>query len=142
VPVGVPSPPDLLVLHAVRVTGMTGEGAVARRTGLPGDVVHELLLDDESRGWVRHVAFADLAGWTLTESGRVEGQRRLANELDRSGARPVVEDAHATFLRLNERFLSTVTRWQVRPQPWCHTVWIQLHEDLVATLGEERGSRG
>ena len=23
-----------------------------------------------------------------------------------------------TFARLNERFLSTLTRWQIRPQPW------------------------
>ena len=212
-PDGCPSPPDLLVLHAVRVMGMADPASVVRRTGLGPEVVHEQLLDDQARGWVQHVAFADLAGWALTESGRAEGERRLADELDRTGARDAVDAAHTTFVRHNERFLATVTRWQLRPQPgdplaanahddpqwdgrvldelaghgrrlravcpplaaaldrfsgydvryataldradagqlaWvdapgvesCHTVWIQLHEDLVATLGLERGSQG
>lgn len=213
VPEGSPSPADLLVLHAVRVMGMADPASVARRTGLSGEVVLEQLLDDQARGWVQHVAFADLAGWALTDSGRVEGERRLAAELDRTGAREAVDVAHRTFLRQNERFLATVTRWQLRPMPgdplaanthddpeWdgrvldelaahgrrlqavcatlsaaldrfagydtryaaaleradaghlasvdapgiesCHTVWIQLHEDLIATLGAERGSQG
>jgi hypothetical protein len=209
---GRPSPPDLLVLHAVRVMGMADPASVARRTGVAVEVVTEQLLDDQARGWVRHVAFADLAGWTLTESGRAEGERRLAAELDHTGTREAVDAAHRTFLRQNARFLSTVTRWQLRPVPgdplaanthedpewdgivldeladhgrrlesvgaalagalerfagydaryaaaleradagqlaWvdapgiesCHTVWIQLHEDLMATLGVERGSQ-
>ncbi len=191
---------------------MADPASVARRTGLGDEVVLEQLLDDQARGWVQHVAFADLAGWALTESGRVEGERRLAAELDHTGARETVDAAHRTFLRQNARFLATVTRWQLRPQPgdplaanthddpewdgrvldeladhgrrlesvcavlagglgrfagyddryaaaleradagqlaWvdapgiesCHTVWIQLHEDLVATLGVERGSQ-
>jgi len=211
--VGTPSSPELLTLHAVRVTGMTDAEAVARRTGLARDVVEDLLLDDQARGWVTRVAFADLAGWSLTEAGRLEGERRLAEELERTGARAVVERAHDTFARLNERFLSTLTRWQIRPQPWdrlaanehddpvwdgrvldelasyqrrlgplcaqasaaldrfagyddrfatalaraengqlgwvdgpdvdsCHLVWLQLHEDLIATLGLERGAAG
>ncbi len=208
---GRPSSPELLALHVVRVTGMTDAAAVAQRTGLAREVAEELLLDDEARGWVSRVVFADLAGWSLTEAGRLEGERRLAEELDRTGARAVVDSAHETFARLNERFLSTLTRWQIRPQPWdrlaandhddpvwdgrvldelasfrrrlgplcaeltavldrfagyddrftaalgqaeagrltwvdgvgvdsCHTVWIQLHEDLLATLGLERGA--
>ena len=208
---GRPSSPELLALHVVRVTGMTDAAAVAQRTGLAREVAEELLLDDEARGWVSRVVFADLAGWSLTEAGRLEGERRLAEELDRTGARAVVDSAHETFARLNERFLSTVTRWQIRPQPWdrlaandhddpvwdgrvldelvsyrrrlgplcaeltaaldrfagyddrfaaalaraeegqlawvdgagvdsSHTVWIQQHEDLLATLGLERGA--
>jgi hypothetical protein len=211
--VGSPSSPELLTLHAVRVSGMADAGAVARRTGLARDLVEDLLLDDEARGWVGRVAFADLAGWSLTDAGRAEDERRLAEELDRTGARPAVDRAHETFARLNERFLSTLTRWQIRPQPWdrlaandhddpvwdgrvldelasfrrrlgplcaelttvldrfagyddrftaalgqaeagrltwvdgvgvdsCHTVWIQLHEDLLATLGLQRGAGG
>ena len=210
---GHPSPPDLAVLHAVRVCGMADIGRLAARTGLDRVEVQEQLLDDESRGWVRRVEFADLSGWTLSDRGRVEGERRLAEELDRTGARPVVDRAHATFARLNQRFLETLTRWQIRPQPWdvmaandhtdhrwddrvldelashgrrlapvgaeltavldrfagyddryaralhrvargetswvdgtgidsCHTVWIELHEDLLATLGLERGQEG
>jgi len=208
--VGLTSNPDLLVLHAVRVTGMAATAAIADRTDLRRDVVEEHLLDDEARGWVRRVDFADLAGWTPTESGRVEDERRLADELERTGARPAVEGAHTTFERLNARVLGSLTRWQIRPRSWdplaandhddvpwdervldelasygrrlgplcsgltaaldrfrgyderyaaalrralagqrawvdgagvdsCHTVWIQLHEDLLATLGLARG---
>ena len=104
-PEGSPSPPDLLVLHAVRVMGMADPASVVRRTGLGPEVVHEQLLDDQARGWVQHVAFADLAGWALTESGRAEGERRLADELDRTGARGAVDAAHTTFVRQNARFL-------------------------------------
>ena len=210
---GHPSSPELLTLHAVRVTGMTDAFAIAHRTGLAREVVEDLLLDDEARGWVQRVAFADLAGWSLTETGRLEGERRLADELDRTGARPAVERVHDTFARLNERFLLTLTRWQIRPQSWdrlaandhddpvwdgrvldelasyrrrlgplcaeltaalerfagyderyaaaltraeagqlrwvdgtgvdsCHTVWIQLHEDLLSTLGIDRTTMG
>ena len=210
---GSPSSPELLALHAVRVSGMADADAVARRTGLARGLVEDLLLDDQARGWVGRVVFADLAGWSLTDAGRAEDERRLAEELDRSGARPAVDRGHETFARLNERFLSTLTRWQIRPQPWdrlaandhddpvwdgrvldelasfrrrlgplcaeltavldrfagyddrftaalgqaeagrlawvdgvgvdsCHTVWIQLHEDLLATLGLQRGAGG
>lgn len=113
-----PSSPELLTLHTVRVCGMTDASRIAGRTGLPRDVVHDLLLDDQSRGWVSRVEFAGLAGWSLTDAGRAEGERRLAEELRATGARGVVEAAHDTFAVLNARFLSTLTRWQIRPQPW------------------------
>ena len=192
---------------------MVDAAAVSRRTGVRRELAEDLLLDDQARGWVRRVAFADISGWSLTETGRLEGERRLAEELERTGTRPAVEHAHDTFARLNDRFLSTLTRWQLRPQPWdrlaandhddpvwdgrvldelasygrrlgplcaeltgalerfagydqryaaalahaeagrvswvdgvsvdsCHTVWIQLHEDLLSTLGLDRGTAG
>jgi len=204
------SAPDLLVLHALRITGMADCGSVARRFSLDTSVVEEQLLDDESRGWVQRVRFADLRAWSLTSAGRIEGERLLAEELDHSRAREVVSDAHAHFAPLNTRFLRAVTDWQLRTEPldrlvtndhtdprwndrvlatvrsvgrslesiddrlsatldrftgysarfaaalaqvergrltWldepaiasCHTVWFQLHEDLLATLGIERG---
>jgi hypothetical protein len=204
------SAPDLLVLHALRLVGMADCAAVARRFSLDASVVEEQLLDDESRGWVQRVRFADLRAWSLTIAGRLEGERLLAEELDRSGARDEVAGAHTHFLPLNTRFLRAVTDWQLRSEPldrlvpndhtdprwddrvlatvrsvgrslesiderlgatlhrftgysarftsalaqvergrltWldepaiasCHTVWFQLHEDLLATLGIERG---
>jgi hypothetical protein len=207
------STPEDLVLHGPRVLGFASAARISRRYGLADDVVRELLLDFEAAGWVQHSRFADSAGWHLTEAGRVEGERRLARELDESGTREAVTAAHRQFLPLNRRFGTACTRWQVRPdrldpmafndhsdwkwdeavlrtmealgrdlravvaqvaqrlqrfdgyadrysaalrrvndgqRRWvdapdadsCHTVWIQLHEDLLATLGIPRGSDG
>jgi hypothetical protein len=211
---GVPahrSQPADLSLHAVRLLGFADARAIARRFGQDAEEVHEHLLDFEAFGWVTRSEFAGSGGWSLTEVGRGENRRRLAAELDATGARAVVVDVHARFEPLNARFLEAATRWQVRPLPgqpmasndhadhrwddrvlealgsvgghlapleaeladelarfggyaqryqdavlrairgerrWvdgvgidsCHTVWMQLHEDLLATLGRERGS--
>ena len=204
------SEPELLVLHSIRIQGMAPTAAIAGRFSLDATAVQELLLDFEAYGWVYRVAFADLSGWTLSEAGKQEGQRRLAAELDLAGARDLVTASHADFAQLNGRFLTLVTKWQIRPTPrdawaandhqdwaWdedvlksltnvsrrlrpvgddlsaalarfagysdrfdkalgrvdkgersyvdqpkidsCHTVWFELHEDLLATLGMERG---
>ena len=205
------SAPELLVLHAVRVKGMAGGAAVARRFDLDRDVVEELLLDYEALGWISRATFADIGGWALTARGRAEHERRLAAELDQAGACSQVVAAHGTFMSLNARLLTAVTNWQIRPErtdplaandhtdwrwdervlgdlrwlgrqlrplsdqlaaalerlsgyadryeaalakvdrgqrAWvdqpridsCHTVWMELHEDLLATLRLERGS--
>jgi hypothetical protein len=205
------STPDLLVLHAVRVTGMADDDAVARRAGIDRDKASELLEDDEAYGWVTRVEFAGTGGWTLTERGRAEDSGRLAVELDSSGARAVVERAYGEFESLNGRLVKACTDWQLRPTPsdrlavndhsdpewdarvrnelatladelkrvvgglsgalarfggyderfaaaltrvragerqWvagigvasCHSVWMELHEDLLSTLGIPRGA--
>jgi hypothetical protein len=205
------SSPELLALHGVRVLGFAAAGEVAARYRLDAGQVGELLLDDEARGWVRRSEFAGLAGWSITDTGRLENERRLAEELDAAGARQVATEVHAGFVPLNRRFGTACTRWQIRPAPWdrmalndhtghrwdeqvlrslaflgdaldrvcaplvealprfgghvdryraalarvdrgerawvdapdrtsCHIVWIQVHEDLLATLGIERGT--
>jgi len=204
------SSPELLVLHAVRIQGMTDPGRIALRLALAPGAVEELLLDDEAHGWVQRVGFADVSGWSLTGAGRDQGGRMLAEELRATGARTAVEAAYGSFIQLNGRLLTLLTRWQIRPEPWdsmasndhsdwawdedvlkglahllrnlrpigdqlanalsrfafypdrfsaaldrvdrgerkwvdepkidsCHTVWFELHEDLLATLGLERG---
>lgn len=204
---------DDLALHGPRVLGFASPGAIAARFGLDAEDVEDLLLEFGARGWVSHSSFAGSRGWSLTDTGRVENERRLAAELDLAGARDVVAAAHREFLPLNRRFGTACTRWQVRPsrtdpmafndhtdwawdervmrslealerslatvttplaeslqrfdgyharysaalanvnagqRRWvdapeidsCHTVWIQLHEDLLATLGIPRGSDG
>ena len=201
---------DLLTLHALRLGGMGEPPAVAARFRLDPVTVEELLLDFAAYGWVRHSNFGGDGGWSLTEAGRREGERRLAAELAATGAGAEVTRAHAAFLPLNARFQDAVTRWQLRPLPgepmahndhtdprwddrvldelaglgarlapvcadlaavltrfdgytdrylsalgqverglrrWvdgigidsCHRVWFELHEDLLATLGIERG---
>ena len=204
------SDPAMLVLHAVRLLGFSPTTAVAARYALAEDAVAEVLEDQRAAGLVTWSAFADSAGWSLTERGRVEGERRLAAELDSTGRRDVVHRTYLEFLDLNSRVLRAVTDWQTRPVPglpfaandhqdlrwdarvlqrlaevggelvplagtlarcldrlagysgryeaalararagereWvdgigrdsCHTVWFQLHEDLLATLGRTRG---
>lgn len=203
-----PSAPELLALHAIRIKGYADTSAAARRFGLDREVTEELLLDHEARGWVQRSEFADLTGWSLTAAGRTENGRQLAAELDET-ARAEVAARHDEFVPLNARFLTTITKWQIRPAPgdpmaandhtdfrwddrvfdslgyldrrlrpltdglaavldrfdgyadrfsaalgravrgersWvdqtgidsCHTVWFELHEDLLATLGLER----
>ena len=205
------SSPDLLVLHGVRIKGMTDAAAIAQRFDLDRPFVEELLLDYEAMGWISRVRFAEVDGWAMTARGRAEDERRLAAELDQTGTRPVVVTAHEVFVILNSEFLTAATHWQIRPTPtdplaandhtdrrwdervvdelrslqarlrpvdeqlttalerfagyadrysaaldrvgrgeraWvaqptidsCHTVWMELHEDLLATLGLERGS--
>lgn len=205
------SAPEDLALHGPRVLGFASPARIAARFGLAPDVVEELLLDHEARGLVRRSEFAGSSGWSVTDRGRDENERRLAVELDAAGARDEVTSAHAEFVALNRRFGVACTDWQIRPsrtdpmafndhtdwawdervlrtltslgsslgsvcaalvarlqrfdgyaarysaalakvdageRRWvdapdvdsCHTVWVQLHEDLLATLGIPRGS--
>ncbi|MEO7235447.1 MAG: transcriptional regulator [Lapillicoccus sp.] len=199
-----------LTLHAVRLLGFADTASVASRFRQVVEEARERLLDFEAVGWVSHSEFGTTSGWSMTASGRAEGQRRLASELHRDDLRFVVAAMHRQFLILNARFLEAATRWQVRTSPsstmtpndhndlrwdsrvieelgllggrlrplnaevaavltrfdgyadrydvafqkasrgenrWvtgvgidsCHVVWMQLHEDLLATLGLERG---
>lgn len=107
------SAPGDLALHGVRVLGFPAAARVAARYGLDAGTVEEALLDFEARGWVRYLSFGGTAGWSLTDSGRTENERRLAAELGRV-------DGH--------------------DRDSCHIVWIQFHEDLLATLGIPRGT--
>jgi hypothetical protein len=187
------SSPDDLVLHGPRVLGFASPARIATRFGLDGAFVAERLLDYEARGWVRHSAFDSSSGWSLTESGRTENERRLRLELDEARARDRVAALHAAFVPLNHQFGTACTNWawdeavlktlarlggklrqlcdeltqslqrfdgyadrfssalanvDAGQRRWvdspeidsCHTVWIQFHEDLLATLGIPRGA--
>ena len=200
-----------LALHGPRVLGYADAGRVASRYDLDVAQVEELLLDYAAFGWVRHSEFAGSSGWSMTDSGRAEDERRMREELDAAGVRESVTEAHAAFVPLNRRFGRACTAWQIRPErgdpmaandhtdwawdervlrtlagietqigdvcgrladalarfegyaeryarararveggrrEWvdsievdsCHLVWIQLHEDLLSTLGIPRGS--
>jgi hypothetical protein len=100
-----PSPPDLLVLHAVRVKGFADTAAIADRFGLDDADAQEHLLDAQAHGWVTFSTFGDTAGWSLTERGRAENERRLAIELDDVDGRQVAADEYGQFLPLNARLL-------------------------------------
>ncbi|MFF6905524.1 hypothetical protein ACFY9Q_06245 [Streptomyces sp. NPDC012389] len=103
------SSPDLLVLHAVRVSGFADGTAVSRRTGVDQDTVGELLPDFEAYGWGTHAAFGPTSGWTLTERGRDEDSRKLGRELEEPGARDAAEQAHKAFEILNGQLVRACT---------------------------------
>ncbi|MEU5881436.1 transcriptional regulator [Spirillospora sp. NPDC047279] len=205
------SDPEDLALHGVRVLGFSTASRVAGRFGLPAGTVEEALLDFEARGWAGRSSFAGDSGWSLTDAGRAENERRMSDELDRAAARDTVTTVHTEFRPLNRRFGAACTDWQIRPtrldpmafndhtdwnwdervlrtltrvgtaftdlcerlagrlarfdgyadryaaalgrvdkgqRAWvdghdrdsCHILWIQFHEDLLATLGIPRGS--
>ncbi|HEU4997784.1 MAG TPA: transcriptional regulator [Lapillicoccus sp.] len=205
------STPELLTLHAVRLKGLADDAEVASRFDLDRSESDELLLDYEAYGWVTRSDFAGTTGWSMTAAGRQEDERRLADELQATGALKTVHDAYREFLPVNARLLKACTDWQLRPtrddplaandhsdirwdqqvlaelaavgdeldgigtalgtrlerfqgydrrfhgaltralngEPaWvtrpradsCHTVWMELHEDLLATLGVDRGT--
>jgi len=201
-----------LALHGLRVLGYAEAPRIAARYGLDPGIVQEYILDHQARGWVSRARFGGSSGWSLTDAGRAEDERRLAAELAVAGpgARREVVAAHQQFLPLNDRLGTACTNWQIRPAPgdplavndhsdprwddrvlatlasvgsafrrlcgplagrlarfggyaglyataltraqagqygWidapdrdsCHLVWMQFHEDLLATLGLDRG---
>ncbi|WP_131740233.1 transcriptional regulator [Actinomadura roseirufa] len=109
------SPLDLLVLHAVRITGFADTPVLAQRYGLDAAETKELLRDAQARGWVEHTAFAGSGGWSLTATGRAENECRLAAELARVGGADEVRDVYRGFLPLNALLRQACTDWQLRP---------------------------
>jgi hypothetical protein len=103
------------VLHAPRVMGFASAPRVAVRYGLDPDMTHELLLDFEARGWVLYSSFGGVSGWSVTNAGRTENERRLAVELGVAGVRDAVRALHTEFVPLNRRFGTVCTNWQIRP---------------------------
>ncbi|MBW3574405.1 MAG: transcriptional regulator [Actinobacteria bacterium] len=107
------SDPAFLVLHAVRLKGAADSDALARATGIdPVDVERVLgALAEQGRVEHRHTA---PVGWRLLPEGAAVHATWLADELEVSGARKAVEEAHRRFLELNPELLSACTAWQRR----------------------------
>lgn len=91
-----------MTLHGVRLLGFAATQQTASRFGLDRGEVEENLLDFEAYGWVSWSEFAGSAGWSVTDRGRAENERRLAAELDASGARSTVVEVHSRFLPLGK----------------------------------------
>jgi hypothetical protein len=62
---------------------------------------------------VTRSAFADLAGWSLTETGRRRNEEQLREELDGAGGRADVIAVHERFLPWNARAARAFTAWQL-----------------------------
>src|SRR4051794_40004579 len=109
------SPADLLVLHAVRLKGFASTAAIAARFSLNTDQTEEDLLDAQAHGWVSRSSFADLTGWSLTQTGYRHDEAQLREELDRVGAHWIVTAVHEGFLPLNAQASQIFTAWQLKP---------------------------
>lgn len=107
------SEPELLVLHTLRLKGFVDADVVAFTCRQHDHVVEDLLEALRDRGLVAR-RDGRISGWSLTREGRAEGERQLAAEIDALHCRPLVADAYRRFLVLNEPFLETCTRWQLR----------------------------
>jgi hypothetical protein len=110
---GVPSDPRTLVVHGLRLKGVTEPGPLASHLGL-----------DEARtaGLLEQVAIEGLAqyrdgrfsGYSLTPEGRRALSALLAEELDATGLRGAAERCYERFRALNPELLEVCTRWQLR----------------------------
>lgn len=101
------------VLLVLRLRVVTETVDLATATGLPAGRVTQVL-DVAARRELVLRRRGQLAGWGLTAAGRAEGERLLADDLDRTGTRVAVEDAYRTFVTLNPLLLESCNRWQVR----------------------------
>lgn len=110
-----PSIPELLVLHAVRLIGFADSDAIAERTRTDNDATLRMLREAEREGWVQHLAFADLDGWSLTDTGRIENERQLAVERTAADPGNTIAATYRDFLPLNARLVKAVTEWQIKP---------------------------
>ncbi|HTF54276.1 MAG TPA: MarR family transcriptional regulator [Pseudonocardia sp.] len=109
------SEPSLNVLHAVRLSGLASEAAVAAATGLPSADVAGALASLTESGLVKQRT-GRMSGYSLTAEGRSLHADRVAGALP-DGARPAVERAYQAFLPLNSAFKQLCTDWQLRPGP-------------------------
>ena len=200
------SAPGTLVLHGLRLKGLAETDVLAEATGLDDVTVVRTLEGFAAEGLLTRKQGVDVAGWVLTEQGRAEHEKRLAEELDAAGVRGAIEALYGGFAELNPGLLQVCTDWQLRDgtlndhadgaydadvvirlvdlheralpvidglaaaldrfagyRPrlqWAvdhvrcgegawfdkpltdsyHTVWFELHEDLLATLGLERAA--
>jgi hypothetical protein len=127
------SDPGDLALHGPRVLGFASARRIAERFGIDRTLVEDRLLDFEARGWVWDERARDVLQ-SLDVAVRRLGTR-LTERLQRFGG---YADRYSTALA---RVDAGERRWVDAPEvDSCHTVWIQLHEDLLATLGRQRGS--
>lgn len=111
-----PGADDLVmrVLHALRTKGMADEEAVAQAVGVSTEQVGAVLEAQAQQGWVRYRDGSRAKGWMLLGTGRVEGERLVAAEVDASGVRSRIHELYRSFLVLDPELKTVCTDFQVR----------------------------
>ncbi|MCB1256603.1 MAG: hypothetical protein KDB26_05820 [Microthrixaceae bacterium] len=99
------------LLHVLRLRGLAETAELSRLTGLDEASVDRLL---ESEALNRNVTYHSgrLVGWALSPKGRAEGEKLLAEELDRESIRDRIEADYLEFLELNGELLGVCSAWQ------------------------------
>ncbi|NEW57277.1 transcriptional regulator [Nocardia cyriacigeorgica] len=108
---------SLLALHAIRLGGFVDTRAVADRYDMPVGLAESHVRNFRERGWISGFRFGADSGWSLSESGRAENERQLADELSKCGALAFMEDAYRRFVPLNARLVRACTAWQLTILP-------------------------
>ncbi|MEX0768133.1 MAG: helix-turn-helix domain-containing protein [Microthrixaceae bacterium] len=106
-------PQQIFVIHALRLRGPASARVVADRFSLDEGFVQNSLNALVEEGLARRYEGV-LSGWLLTASGRSEGERLLAEQLEVQGLQSTVITFYQQFLVLNPLLLSICTDWQVR----------------------------
>lgn len=104
---------ESIVLHVLRCVGHAGLPRVADAAGLTEADVESHLIDLAVAGFVTRSP-GELGAWGLTEAGRAEDARRIARELDATGAREALFAGYKRFMVLNPELLELCSAWQLR----------------------------
>lgn len=104
---------ESIVLHVLRCIGHAELSRVADAAGLtPADAEFHLI-DLALAGSVTRSP-GECGAWGLTEAGRAEDARRIAHELDTTGARAALFTVYERFMVLNPELLELCSAWQLR----------------------------
>jgi hypothetical protein len=110
---GVPSDLRTLVVHGLRLKGVTEAGPLASVLGIDEARTAQLLEEVAAEGLARY-RDGRFSGYSLTPEGRHALAALLAQELDAAGLRGAVEVCYERFRDLNPELLEICTRWQLR----------------------------
>ena len=105
---------DFLVLHALRVKGLTPSAILSAQTGLPAAQADEILRRLTGQGLVT-MREGRVAGALLTPAGKQAHAEQLAEDAGTRGAAAALTAAYAEFLPVNGEFKRVCQSWQLRP---------------------------
>ena len=124
---------DFLILHTLRVKGLTPLAVVSAQTGLPATQADEILRRLAARGLVTRRE-GRMAGALLTPAGKQAHAEQLARDPGTRGAAAALAAAYEEFLPVNGDFKRICQSWQMRPggQPNDHGRRLRRRGNLAA----------